>query len=604
MKKQKRYKICRGLFFLVFLLAIGTRLAFWGMAAEKESAETQTGAAGAYYEEDAFTVLLETEYAEKKVSLKEAFHWCPEYLQGLRVKEVELSPGLYLTEEDPGDFTGERANGQFRVCLEINDSGKELLTEDGCPGNWWIQEEETVDLNMILEFSKALTDSERERYIDVTLGNDQVTLKRRIWLVCKVIPVSFSGSGILPGSCYQLRSAEAEKNKKAVIDGASSFTAFYHVRSFIPGNYDSRKIVWKKDGMEEGLPVGTSIIMTERSEERSTTDFWYYKVQEKVSRIDLNEFTRMSGDEEYSYDMESTEYNSLDYQFMADFEESEEKAEEGLYQLGFIASDSSEEVKVCQMELEVQVVPGKTYDLEIRESEEREETPKVTVTCKTEDPTVIITCKTEDPREEIAQKEKTFALVLTGTGETELPEDARLKVGKREYRTSGKDSFILPLGDMQNENSNWEFTLLSDLFPEEEKEYHFTAQLCRTDPFTESGILKGKTVTEPQTVVFRKAQKDITGLKITGVRISDSEGWRKGQSFNVQVLNMPPEGQITVTAYEGLTGWQRSDAWNVSMEEGKISNACASKGTFRLIFEIKNAAGEVVCLAPYYLIVK
>lgn len=103
------------------------------MAAEKESAETQTGAAGAYYEEDAFTVLLETEYAEKKVSLKEAFHWCPEYLQGLRVKEVELSPGLYLTEEDPGDFTGERANGQFRVCLEINDSGKELLTEDGCP---------------------------------------------------------------------------------------------------------------------------------------------------------------------------------------------------------------------------------------------------------------------------------------------------------------------------------------------------------------------------------------------------------------------------------------------------------------------------------------
>ena len=38
-----------------------------------------------------------------------------------------------------------------------------------------------------------------------------------------------------------------------------------------------------------------------------------------------------------------------------------------------------------------------------------------------------------------------------------------------------------------------------------------------------------------------------------------------------QELNMPPEGQITVTAYEGLTGWQRSDAWNVSMEEGKIS---------------------------------
>ena len=99
--------------------------------------------------------------------------------------------------------------------------------------------------------------------------------------------------------------------------------------------------------------------------------------------------------------------------------------------------------------------------------------------------------------------------------------------------------------------------------------------------------LKGKAVTEPRELIFKKAEKVRTALKITGVRISDSEGWRKGQSFNVQVLNMPPEGQITVTAYEGLTGWQRSDAWNVSMEEGKISNACASKGTFRLIFEIK-----------------
>ena len=150
----------------------------------------------------------------------------------------------------------------------------------------------------------------------------------------------------------------------------------------------------------------------------------------------------------------------------------------------------------------------------------------------------------------------------------------------------------------------WKLTLLSDLFPEEEKEYHFTAQLYQTDPFTESMPLKGKAVTEPRELIFKKAEKVRTALKITGVRISDSEGWRKGQSFNVQVLNMPPEGQITVTAYEGLTGWQRSDAWNVSMEEGKISNACASKGTFRLIFEIKNAAGEVVCLAPYYLIVK
>ena len=190
MKKQKRYKICRGLFFWYFFWQLVPGWLLGNGSRKRVSRNADRGSRsilwrGCFYSASGNRVCRE------KVSLKEAFHWCPEYLQGLRVKEVELSPGLYLTEEDPGDFTGERANGQFRVCLEINDSGKELLTEDGCPGNWWIQEEETVDLNMILEFSKALTDNESERYIDVTLGNDQVTLKRRIWLVCKVIPVSF-----------------------------------------------------------------------------------------------------------------------------------------------------------------------------------------------------------------------------------------------------------------------------------------------------------------------------------------------------------------------------------------------------------------------------
>ena len=53
-------------------------------------------------------------------------------------------------------------------------------------------------------------------------------------------------------------------------------------------------------------------------------------------------------------------------------------------------------------------------------------------------PKVTVTCKTEDHREEIAQKEKTFALVLTGTGETELPEDAQRIAETRIYKPSAK----------------------------------------------------------------------------------------------------------------------------------------------------------------------
>lgn len=68
--------------------------------------------------------------------------------------------------------------------------------------------------------------------------------------------------------------------------------------------------------------------------------------------------------------------------------------------------------------------------------------------------------------------------------------------------TSGKDSFILPLGDMQNENSNWELTLLSDLFPEEEKEYHFTAQLYPDRSIHRKHAFKGKSSNRTKRAYF------------------------------------------------------------------------------------------------------
>ena len=51
---------------------------------------------------------------------------------------------------------------------------------------------------------------------------------------------------------------------------------------------------------------------------------------------------------------------------------------------------------------------------------------------------------------------------------------------------------------------------------------------------------------------------------------------------------MPPEGQITVTAYEGSQAGRDPMPGMCQWKKERSSNACASKGTFRLIFEIKN----------------
>ena len=99
--------------FLVFLMEISGRLAFGEWQQKKSQQKRRRGQQEHIMKRMLLQCFWKQSMQRKKVSLKEAFHWCPEYLQGLRVKEVELSPGLYLTEEDPGDLQEKEPTDSF-----------------------------------------------------------------------------------------------------------------------------------------------------------------------------------------------------------------------------------------------------------------------------------------------------------------------------------------------------------------------------------------------------------------------------------------------------------------------------------------------------------
>ena len=181
------------------------------------------------------------------------------------------------------------------------------------------------------EFSKALTDVTTARYVDVTIGNDYVTIVRRIQLDRNVKSASADGSGTAVGSHYQVTNI-TDAGTASVISQNSSFTALYVVHDFVPGNFDSRFITWKKGGKTDQFPKGTAITMLEISSDNQVTDFWYYKSDGTAAKVDLKEFTRMSGNEKYSYVTTGTSAVSFRYQFIVDFSGAKE-TDTGDYQL-------------------------------------------------------------------------------------------------------------------------------------------------------------------------------------------------------------------------------------------------------------------------------
>lgn len=560
-------------------------------------------------------VVLDTAAAANRVEKKQDLSWTPLKSQVLKIKKAVVSSGTSLVTADPSGFTGADANSKFRLYFNVNNGTEAVITTDKeCSQSWTVPAGQAVEMEIKAEFSKALTDVTTARYVDVTIGNDYVTIVRRIQLDRNVKPASADGSGTAVGSHYQVTNV-TDAGTASVISQNSSFTALYVVHDFVPGNFDSRFITWKKGGETDPFPKGTAITMLEISSDNQVTDFWYYKSDGTAAKVDLKEFTRMSGNEKYSYVTTGTSAVSFRYQFIVDFSGAEE-TDTGDYQLALGVADSKNVNTFADVDLPVELKARTTYSLSAAGTQEG----------PADHPSVVFTYAVNGSEgDDSFSEHRSLALVLTAKDPAELPGDASLNIEEGETRDSfnqiKKGVFVIPLGTIQSGNKT--IIMRSDLFPEEEKDYSFTAQLYLSDSSESASPLNGRKAGSSVDVVFKKADAKRPALKISGMRVADLADWAEGCPVNIQVQNIPEQGTMTVTPYYGLAGSDKATALLSSVsgvftigngtgtyDSSKtptgqlILSSSAQKGTYRLLFEIKDASQTTVLTVPYYVIVR
>lgn len=519
--------------------------------------------------------------------------------QTFKIKKVTASTGTQLISSSPSQLTGSAANNQFRVAFNINNIGADVLRESGVGGRWTVNAGTPVTLQANVSFSKALTDTTTPRYIDVTLGNDNVNVVCRIQLVRKVAAADAKESGLAPGENFLVPNVESS----CTISRNSAVTGLYVIKNFVPGNFVSQKICWcDSSGTAKSFPDGTTLTMMRISEDNAVMDYWYYRADGSINSVDLNQFKRMSGTESFTYDTTATSGTTLRYLVVADFGNAE--AAKGEYKMKFSAIDND----------------GKNTDFVTLPITLAEKTSYTFSLTKTEDLTMkasydVTRWSTNDSYLE----GKTLALVMRA--ESVIPQDAYLSDGSQNYYRNSSGNFIIPIGTIQEGSKI--LTLKSEMFPDKKTDYKLSGQLYVGNSNVSEAPMNGEKVDQERMVSLSKAETVKPAVKITGTRVGLASEWSAGQTLDFTVKNIPLNGSVTVTPYSGISGGQKvtdllssvSGVFDLkdgigTYNTGKIKtgklrlNSTASPGTYRLNFEVKDASGKTVLSAPYYVIVR
>ena len=556
------------------------------------------------FSSDTMNAVLKTDATENKVSVDKNLEQSYIKDQQIRIKKVSASTGTQLIDYDPKDLTGANANNKFRINLKLNDGTAVTLSESGSKATWTLRADHELTVSADIFYSKALTDSTTVRFIDVTLGNEYIDLTVRIQLIREVAKADATASGVVAGRNYQVPQVAAE----CEISQDSSFTALFVVGFYKPGNHESQEIRWRdQDEKEVNLPENAEITLMQISETNDVESYWYYKADGSKSTVDLKEFCRMGGTEHFQYSTTGNDDETLRYLLVIDFEECHVSA--GEYQIAFSASSgASTEVYSSPA---VKIKSKTTYGVQ----------------CQSEDGTLGANATVQyitSPSEgnDSYSEGKTLALVLTPDKAAELPYDVRIQCEDKEYVKNSQGKFIVPIGTIKSSGTK-KLTLVSDLFPNEEKSYSFTVQLMLALSADSEMPMNGVEEAGNEKITFVKKASETPSLKASGKHIGTSAEWAEGLALSLAMEKIPANGTVTVTAYSGITGTQKvtdllssvsgvftlqdgSGTYDSSKSEtGKlVLSGSAAAGTYRLSFEVNDGDGNTVLEVPYYIIVK
>lgn len=538
--------------------------------------------------------------------------------QTMRVKTVRTNTGTELVPSELTGLSGSEANSKFKVSFNINNSetGAIPAVNGKGDGNWTVSPSSSMTFQARVSFSKALTDTTTERYVDFVVGNDCVDITWRVKLVRVVAPASVGGSGVAVGASYQV----PQVGESCCIARNSAFTALFAVDNYVPVNYSSQTIgLAKPDGATSvELPAGTAITMMSVDANGNVGGYWQYVTVGDETSVDLSSFTRMAGadSDRFVYDTTSDSQTALRYMFVIDF--------------SGVDTGSRLDPQTCSVVFRAEPVKGaENGAIDITRTVTLSSEASFGLSASTDgaanDELGVSLQRTvvKAVGNESYLDGKSLSLVVTPqAGSDPLPADARLVSVDGTYPCNSAGDFIISIGTISEGSAATDFKLKSDMFPDAAKAYSFTARLVLANSSVSEAPSNGSEVASCN-FTLKKPEALRPALKVSGVQVAKKTDWVAGPEFNLDVSNIPTGGSVVVNAYRGLAGGNRvtdifsSVAGVFSVDNGTGTYDSAKKqtgrlvlsnnaqpGTYHLVFEVKDASGQTVLTVPYYFVVR
>ncbi len=375
----------------------------------------------------------------------------------------------------------------------------------------------------------------------------------------------------------------------ATVSRDSAFTAAFQITNFDPAAYAAPSLRFSAN-----IPEDTTMILLNRRD----GSYWYYRAAFATNSVPLTAFQKMGVSAESKYAVPAAGENGyidLSYQFVVDFSQSTG---------GYVPDSLTVTLEATVKALDTTKAPAVNPAVAVAMKNTGFQFAKAPESGLTGS----FTCTFEKGGAASKWENRASALVLTPKAGTELPPDARIQavIGTRTvFLYKSGDSYIVPLSLLQNGVETVTLTLLSDLFPAEEKSYAFTAQWQISPSRAGKAPLIGDQADTSLDLTLTSPARKAPSLKSMGSARVLTGG---ELVLTMETLNM--EG-YTVSAEllrKSESGLYTGTGWNKSGVTGSTLTVPVdgqTPGSFCLMLTVKEKDSiTTVMEVPYYFIIQ
>lgn len=461
----------------------------------------------------------------------------------------------------------------------------------------------------------AISDITTERYVVVTLtSNKGVTIRVKIDIKRELALADDPKSAITAGKVYI---PFAETAKEVTISQDSAFTAQF-IESYIPDLYSGDRTI----AFSKALPEGTTLLLADVTD-INAPGYWHYRLDGAQDEVTFAQFYRIgtTGTSDYNNPVGNDTHQER-LLLVVDFSECAQTPSAADYTVKLTIGGSAGVDDTIETTLHFTTKEKRTFELNGDTSASVNEEYALTYT------TVGPGCA------ESKYDGRRLSAVFTPAEETELPEDAYLLIGNTRYYRNENNQFILPLEQIKTAASEEggpvkmedmiTLQLHSDALPKAGADYFLKIELWTSATNNGENPLLGEKEAE-LTVAFSAKSVPQPAWKVTGmeprllhkkhlgtdIAVTYQYEDMKDCTVTVELQKKDSAGYVTqtnvMTSVNGSTNHSVGVFTITPSILGKMTFRLSSdttvKGTYRLLFRVKDTDGTQLLEIPYNFIV-